>query len=317
MLSSQATAVVFEQPGELSVRRVGLAALGDQDCRVDVAFSGISSGTERLLWRGEMPAFPGLSYPLVPGYESVGQVAEAGAGCALQRGDWVFVPGSRGYTDVQGLFGGASRQLVVDSRRTTPLRQALGAEGTLLALAATALRAVQRGPEGQLPELVIGHGVLGRLVARITLALGGAAPVVWEREPRRRGGAKGYAVVDPAEDERRDYGLICDVSGANGLLDTLIGCLAPGGCVVLAGFYHAPVSFAFPPAFMREVQLRISAEWQQQDLAQVLDLLDTGRLSLDGLITHRAAAEDAASAYRSAFEDVDCVKMVLDWRQLS
>jgi 3-hydroxyethyl bacteriochlorophyllide a dehydrogenase len=187
----------------------------------------------------------------------------------------------------------------------------------MLALAATALRAVQRGPEGQLPELVVGHGVLGRLVARITLALGGDAPVVWEREPLRRSGAAGYAVVAPEEDTRRDYRLICDVSGANGLLDTLIGCLAPGGCVVLAGFYHAPVSFAFPPAFMREAQLRISAEWQQDDLKRVLELVAAGRLSLQGLITHRAAAGDAARAYRAAFEDVDCVKMVLDWRQVN
>ena len=36
--------------------------------------------------------------------------------------------------------------------------------------------------------------------------------------------------------------------------------------------------------------------------------------SLDGLITHRAPAADAAAAYATAFGDPDCLKMVLDWR---
>jgi len=37
-------------------------------------------------------------------------------------------------------------------------------------------------------------------------------------------------------------------------------------------------------------------------------------LSLHGLITHCAAATDAPSAYRTAFNDPECLKMHLDWR---
>jgi 3-hydroxyethyl bacteriochlorophyllide a dehydrogenase len=43
-------------------------------------------------------------------------------------------------------------------------------------------------------------------------------------------------------------------------------------------------------------------------------LIDSQRLSLDGLITHREEATDAPAAYRTAFTDVSCLKMVLDWR---
>lgn len=315
-MSSQATAVVFEQPGRLSVRSVGLAEPGPGDCVIDIEWSGISTGTERLLWDGRMPAFPGLAYPLVPGYESVGRVSAGGEDSGLAEGQRVFVPGSRGYTDVQGLFGGAADRLVVDAARVTPLDDKLGEEAALLALAATALRAVTRGPEGALPDLVIGHGVLGRLVARLVLALGGEAPVVWELDAGRRSGAEGYPVIDPASDQRRDYRLICDVSGAAGLLDTLVSHLAPGGCVVLAGFYQEPLSFNFPPAFMREAQLRISAEWQQEDLVATVKLVEDGRLSLAGLITHRQPAAQAAPAYRQAFGDSECLKMILDWRSV-
>ena len=41
--------------------------------------------------------------------------------------------------------------------------------------------------------------------------------------------------------------------------------------------------------------------------------LHDGHLSLDGLITHRASAADAASAYDRAFTDPACLKMILDW----
>jgi 3-hydroxyethyl bacteriochlorophyllide a dehydrogenase len=98
------------------------------------------------------------------------------------------------------------------------------------------------------------------------------------------------------------------------LLNELIGRLAPGGEVVLAGFYDEPLSFIFPPAFMREARIRVAAQWAPQDLADVIALAADGRLSLDGLITHQVDATQADAAYRTAFGDADCLKMVLDWR---
>ena len=87
--------------------------------------------------------------------------------------------------------------------------------------------------------------------------------------------------------------------------------------IVLAGLYSAPISFSFPPAFMREARLRIAAEWREPDLIAVRDMIAAGTLSLDGLITHRRDATAAPEAYRTAFGDPACLKMILDWRQTS
>ena len=243
-------------------------------------------------------------------------IREAGSRSGAQVGDRVFVPGARCYGEIKGLFGGASSRVVVPGAKATRFQEALGEQGVLLALAATAYHALDVG-RSTLPQLIIGHGVLGRLIARLVVAVGGEAPVVWETNIRRAAGAQGYTVIDPATDTRRGYASICDVSGDSKLLDTLIGKLSPGGEIVLAGFYSEPLSFAFPPAFMREARLRVAAEWKDHDLTAVRDLIESGALSLNGLITHREPATAAGNAYRTAFTDPDCLKMILDWRNCS
>jgi 3-hydroxyethyl bacteriochlorophyllide a dehydrogenase len=312
----QTVAVLLERPERIGLSRLDLLPPGEEDVVVDVAFSGISTGTEKLLFTGRMPPFPGMGYPLVPGYESVGRIASAGPQAGRSVGEFVFVPGAtcfapRDGVAVRGLFGGAARHLVVPGRRTHPVPEHLADKAVLLALAATAWHAIADGPA---PQLVVGHGVLGRLIARLLLATGQPAPVVWEKNAARRQGDAPYPVIDPDADARRDYRVICDVSGDEKLLDSLIARLAPRGEIVLAGFYAAPLSFAFPPAFMREARLRIAAEWQPADMAAVSALVAGGTLSLDGLITHHAVPDEADRAYRTAFDDPACLKMVLDWR---
>lgn len=307
----QSTAIVLEAPRDLGLRSLPLQEPGSEDVVVDIRWSGISTGTEKLLWSGEMPPFPGMGYPLVPGYESVGLVTEAGAQSGLVPGDTVFVPGANCYGEVRGLFGGSASRVVVPGRRVSPVAPDLGADACLLALAATARHALA-GPVAN-PDLIVGHGVLGRLLARMSVAIGQPA-TVWEVDRTRAEGAEGYEVVHPDDDPRRDYGAIYDVSGDASLLDTLIGRLAPGGEIVLAGFYPQRINFAFPQAFMKEARLRIAAEWKPDDMAAVRTLIDEGLLSLDGLVTHQAPAEDAADAYRTAFSEPACLKMIIDWK---
>jgi bacteriochlorophyllide a dehydrogenase len=307
----ETSAVIFDAPGSLEMRKTALTDMGVSDVLVEIHYSGISTGTEKLLWTGQMPAFPGMGYPLIPGYESVGRVVDAGADHQGRIGDWVFVPGASCYRDARGLFGGAARKVVVPSARAMPVEESLAEQGILYALAATALHAICHGEP---PQLIIGHGILGRLLARLTLAAGAPAPIVWDNNHARQSGASGYKVVHPGDDDRHDYKHIYDVSGDASSLNSFIGRLAKGGELVLAGFYSQPISFAFPPAFQREARIRIAAEWQPEDLQSVHALIETGALDLSGLITVIEPASHAANAYPEAFENPDCLKMVLDWR---
>lgn len=315
-----ALAVILEAPQRIALRRLALVApggdpatalrLGPSDVLVDVRWSGISSGTEKLLWTGAMPQFPGMGYPLVPGYESVGRIVDAGADVAGRIGEWVFVPGAACYAEARALFGGTAQRVVLPSARALPVAEALGADGVLFALAATALHALAGGAA---PDLIVGHGTLGRLLARLTIALGHPAPTVWETNPLRREGGTAYPVVAPEDDDRHDYAAIYDASGDAGCLDLLIPRLRRAGEIVLAGFYPERPGFAFAPAFRAEARFRVSAEFTPADLAATRTLVESRACSLAGLVSHQRPAPEAASAYPEAFLDPQCLKMVLDW----
>lgn len=314
MREFETIAVVMEGPETLGLRGLALNPAAETDVTIEVDFSGISTGTERLLYTGRMPPFPGMGYPLVPGYESVGRIVSAGPHAQHRLGEHVFVPGASCFQDARGLFGGASRRLIVPETRAVTIGADIGQQGVLIALAATAQHAIAGGLP---PDLIVGHGVLGRLLARLVIAGGHAAPTVWETNAARSGGADGYSVMHPDADTRRDYRTILDASGDSAILDSLIQRLAKGGEIVLAGFYDQRIQFGFPMAFMKEARLRIAAEWAPADLAFVQAAIADGRLSLDGLITHCRAAAEAPDAYAQAFGEAACLKMILDWSAIS
>ncbi len=58
------TAVILTGPKHLGLDIVALTEPGPTDLVVEVAWSGISTGTEKLFWSGQMPPFPGMGYPI-------------------------------------------------------------------------------------------------------------------------------------------------------------------------------------------------------------------------------------------------------------
>ena len=307
-------AVVMSEPGSLSIQPVDLKSPSKEDVVIKINYSGISTGTEKLFYNGKMPQFPGMGYPLVPGYESTGEVVQAPKDSNLKIGDMVFVPGADCYSgSVKSLFGGAAQMIISSPNRLIKIDPTMGCNGALFALAATARHAIA-GFGNKMPDVIVGHGVLGRLLARLVILAGEKPPIVWEKNILRHSGATDYEVVLPEYDERSDYDCIFDVSGDSEILDSLIGRVRKGGEVVLAGFYPDRIGFGFAQAFLKEVSLRVSAEFTPEDVATTKLLIEDGSLSFDGLISDVYSAKNANKAYNIAFNNAECLKMVLDWR---
>jgi bacteriochlorophyllide a dehydrogenase len=105
------------------------------------------------------------------------------------------------------------------------------------------------------------------------------------------------------------------VSGDPGVLDRLLEHSAPRAEIVLAGFYSGRIGFDFVPAFLRESRIRVAAQWGAEDLRVVAGLLASGAIVVSDLVTHRASPASAGEAYRTAFSDPGCIKLIFDWSQ--
>ena len=227
---------------------------------------------------------------------------EAGAR-ALALGERVFVPGAKLLRRRARAVRRCSRPRRCAGRRASCRSTSeLGERGVLLALAATAYHAI------------CAPGARAARSHRRPWRARSAARAARHRRPAANRRSCGSAIptrVSGADRTTRssirptiraaNYRVIYDVSGDAALLDTLIARLAPGGEVVLAGFYSEPLSFAFPPAFMREARMRVAARVApRRPRGRQGACRRSGRLSLDGLITHRQRAAQRRSAYGTA-----------------
>lgn len=311
-------AIVLPAANTVEIREVELKPLGPDDVQVQTRATSISAGTERMLMRGVMP-HPMLQFPVVPGYETVGDVVEAGENARGWVGKRVYVGGNYGFIGVNPAFGGQSATIIAPQSHLTDLQGLTDAQGVLLALAATALHGVDVG--GVTPGkrvLVLGQGVVGQLAARIARARGAHVTVTDKVEARLRlsvadateppeaGAPKAGPPAPPVLD------VLIDATGKMEAIAPRLMQVKQGGRVVLLGYYDA-VALPYMPVFFRELTLAASKEWAPGDLARVRDLIASGQIEVDALITHRMRADDAPAAFDVAFNTPECVKMLLEW----
>jgi 3-hydroxyethyl bacteriochlorophyllide a dehydrogenase len=132
---------------------------------VDVEWSGISTGTERLLWSGRMPPFPGMGYPLVPGYESVGRVSPPPAGSVARIGERLRSGRRAASARCAACSAAPPRAWSCRPPRACRDRERLGDAASCWPWRRPP--SCDRGPGRAMPDLIVGHGVLGRLLARL------------------------------------------------------------------------------------------------------------------------------------------------------
>lgn len=314
---AQTTAVVIAEPGHVETRAVTLRTPGPDDVTVQTAFTSISAGTERMLLAGQMP-HPMLQLPVVPGYETVGQVTAVGERVSADwLGRWVYVGGALCYDGINAAWGGQAATLFTDVRRVVPLDGVAPRHGVLLALAATALHGIDLldlRPGDRV--LVLGQGPVGQLASRFAQGRG-AWVASADRNANRLARAVGDQIVHVdgqpfPELIGEPVRVIIEATGSMAALMAALPLLAPGGVILLLGYYQK-LDLPYMPLFLKEARLLTAKEWAPGDLARCRDMLASGQLDVAPLLTHELPAVEAAHAYDVALNDPDCLKLVLNW----
>ncbi len=310
--------LVHTAPRCVEIRELPTPRPGAGEVIVNTLFSGISSGTERLVYRGEVPPDLALddtidalggafSYPFAYGYACVGEVEESG------QPVFAFHPH-------QDVFTAQVSELI-------PLPAIDPASATLFPLVETALQVtLDAGGRYRDRVIVLGAGVLGLLTA-LLLQRSGQRPLLAEPLAWRRVMASSLGVPATAPEElvREEVPLVIDASGNPDAPAMALNMLAHEGTLLVASWFGTkPVVLPLGGAFHRRrliirgtqvstVPAWLSATWtRSRRRREAVELLP--ELPLAELCTHVFAFGNAAEAFRAVDEGMPgLMHAVLDY----
>lgn len=330
-------AVWFPAAGVAEIRTEPPQLVGPTDVRVRAMVSGLSAGSELLVFRGlapsdlppDLPTVEGdFRLPIKFGYANVGNVVEAGAEVTgLEVDDLVFAHHPH------------QTEYVVSADFPIRLPNGLPVErGVFAANLETAVTVVlDAHPRLEEAVLVVGQGIVGLLVTML-LKRAGARPVIavdlYERRRDaavQRGAALALGPGDGLVSQvleltgGRGVDVAIEASGSPAALQSCIDTAAFGGRIVVASWYGTrEVTLALGGAFHRR-RLRLvssqvstldptlSPRWSQKRRTELVRSLLT-ELPLEDLISHRFQFNAAASAYELLeTKPEECLQVVLDY----
>jgi 2-desacetyl-2-hydroxyethyl bacteriochlorophyllide A dehydrogenase len=324
----------FVGPRTVSIERERLPDPDPEEVLVESTVSAVSSGTELLIYRGDMPrdlaadetidALAGdLSYPLKYGYATVGEVVGVGAGVDDRwRGRRVFA-----FTPHESHFTAPPEELV-------PVPEGMGAEtAALLPTAETAATLVMDGrPRIGERVVVLGAGTIGLLTTsalasfpleRLTVV----EPVAHRRRIADRLGAdetihpdRAASVGDRGDPPGAD--LAYELSGVPETLDDALDVVGYDGRIVVGSWYGRKRAETDLGGFFHRNRIDVSSSqvstlapdlrgrWTKERRLDVAwDRLRD--VDADELVTHRVAFENAPKAYRLLDEGPENAVQVL------
>jgi len=290
------------EPGRGEIRPAPLPPVGNDDVLVRTVRSGVSRGTESLVFRGGVPEtqyaamrapfqegeFPG---PVKYGYLNVGVVEE---GPSALVGATVFC-----------LYPHQTEYVVPASAVTVVPVSVPAARAVLAGTVETAVNAMwDARPLVGDRVAVVGAGMVGCCVARLLAGIPGVSVTLVDVDASRAGVAAslGAAYASPS-DAGGDLDLVVHTSGTSAGLQTSLDLLAPDGEVLELSWYgDAPVTVSLGGAFhsrrlaVRASQVgevaaaRRSRRTHAERLALALDLLDDP--AFDVLLTGESRFEE-------------------------
>jgi 2-desacetyl-2-hydroxyethyl bacteriochlorophyllide A dehydrogenase len=341
----RARQVVITEPYQVAVREVELPAPSANQILVATEVSAVSAGTELAVWTGthqwlKDPTLPDWKFPFRPGYSAAGTIVAVGSAVeGWKVGERVAYPGNHASAELltigheRGRLWRMPDKLDMEKAAVSCIaRYGMGAS-------------IRAGLTLGRSAAVLGLGIIGQFSLRC-LSAAGAQPVVGiDAVPMRRQAALAAGadfVLDPSAGDireqlsrtlnRRGAEIVADATGVPDAVPTAMSLACDGGQVVVVGsprgrakdvnFYddlhrrYLEVSGAHGNMLFEPAHTRLAGAWDI-DKAQnwLLGSLASGRLNLDGLITHRIAPEELNGAYEGLLKKKDeYLGVVLRWK---
>jgi 2-desacetyl-2-hydroxyethyl bacteriochlorophyllide A dehydrogenase len=309
-------AIIFEGAEQVAFGEIEMADPEPGDAVIRTVATLVSTGTDTRVLRGKQAEG---RFPLVPGYSAVGVVEEVlGDVPGVAPGDLVLSGNPRGLIGICRCWGAqaahcvrpAAGLLKLDDRRPP-------AEYVFTRTGAIALHGVRRSmAESDDRVVVIGQGLIGQLHARIQAAMGRQVIVSDLLESRlERSLAAGVTVAvnaaerDTVEAVREVWPdgvqVAVEASARQEGLDQCVALVhqpAWGSdermpVLVVQSSFTEPLVFDYGRIFAKEVVIVPTRDAIPRDSTAAAQMIRTGTLRVDDLITLRARPQEAADAF--------------------
>jgi len=307
--------LVFAGPGQIVIEEQQAGTPRGDQLLVQTQFSGISAGTELLIYRGEappemqadgnLPALAGtLAFPLHYGYSAVGEVIALGPEAPSELlGRLVFA------------FHPHASHFLVAAAAVTPLPDDLPAEAALfLPNMETAINFLHDGaPLAGERVVVFGQGVVGLLTTALLSRIPLGSLITADPDPMRRATSRDFGAaqsLSPSELQglTQQADLTYELTGDPQALNQAISVTGFEGRVVLGSWYGTKqASLNLGGRFHRSrirllssqvstIASTLTGRWDKRRrlefALQMVRAIEPARL-----ITHRIPIERAAEAY--------------------
>lgn len=336
-------AVVYDAPRQFSVRDVPVPQAGPAEVQIAVTQTGLC-GTDLHIHEGEFFA----DFPVTPGHEVLGTVSALGEGVTgFALGDRVVVNPNiadgtcaqcrRGRPllceALQGIgvnrAGGFAEYVVAPAAQVFDVSgldddTAVTTEPTACAMHGLETLAMAPGSSA----LVLGAGPTGLLLAQLLKSGGAAQVTVAASSPFKLARAEALGIDHTYAMDRDDldgdvrrllaatdgagYDVVVEATGATTVIERSVDLTAAGGTVLFYGVTAADATVEIKPydVFKREITIKGSFA-EISSFPATIAAQRAGRVSSDGLITHRFTLDEYADALDALRNDRTVHKIVV------
>lgn len=339
-------AVVIQEPGHFSVGDVPYPAPDKGEVTIRVATCCVC-GTDVHILDGD---FGGVTYPMIPGHEFAGTVAEVGDGVAeVKPGDRVGIApiiscghcyfckdgkfgqclsghiiGHAKSTATVKVDGGFAEYVVMPERNVYKLDDSLTFdEAAFLPNFSTVVNAFRRARmiSGE-QVLIFGTGTLGNLFAQLAKVSGAPLVVVTGRSENRLQMAKQLGadvIARPEELEEKarkvaPYGfdIVVEATGSNEIVERALPFVKDTGRLLLFGIYASSKTSAINPFQIVRRNLEIIGSISALNVTHAAhDLMASGKIEVKPLISHRFPLSQWGEAIDVARDPAKCTRVLV------